>query len=62
MVQARAVLAAWQQDYNTVQPHLKLGNVTPAEIAGQRGWGQAPIPVAITSTIKGEDSSSEWIH
>ena len=23
----------------------------PAEIAGQRGWGHAPIPVAITSTI-----------
>ena len=51
MVQARAVLAAWRQDYNTVRPHSKLGGLSPAEIAGQRGWGHAPIPVAITSTI-----------
>jgi putative transposase len=51
MAQVRAVLAAWRQDYNTVRPHSKLGGLTPAEIAGQRGWGHAPIPVAITSTI-----------
>jgi transposase InsO family protein len=51
MAQARAVLAAWRQDYNTIRPHSKLGRLTPAEIAGQRGWGHAPIPVAITSTI-----------
>ena len=51
MAQARAVLAAWRQDYNNVRPHSKLGGLTPAEIAGQRGWGHAPIPVAITSTI-----------
>ena len=51
MAQARAVLAAWRQDYNTIRPHSKLGGRTPAEIAGQRGWGHAPIPVAITSTI-----------
>ena len=51
MTQARAVLATWRQDYNTVRPHSKLGGLTPAEIAGQRGWGHAPIPVAITSTI-----------
>ncbi len=51
MAQARAVLATWRQDYNTVRPHSKLGGLTPAEIAGQRGWGHAPIPVAITSTI-----------
>ena len=31
--------------------HSKLGGRTPAEIAGQRGWGYAPKPVAITSTI-----------
>jgi putative transposase len=42
MAQARAVLAAWRQDYNTVRPHSKLGGLTPAEIAGQRGWGHAP--------------------
>ena len=35
----------------TVRPHSKLGGRTPAEIAGQRGWGHAPNPVAITSTI-----------
>jgi putative transposase len=51
MAQTRAVLAAWRQDYNTIRPHSKLGGLTPAEIAGQRGWGHAPIPVAITSTI-----------
>jgi len=51
MVQARAVLATWRQDYNTIRPHSKLGGLTPAEIAGQRGWGHAPIPVAITSII-----------
>ena len=51
MVQARAVLATWRQDYNTVLPHSKLGGLTPAEIAAQRGWGHAPIPVAVTSII-----------
>lgn len=52
MAQARAVLAVWRQDYNTVRPHSKLGGLTPAEIAGQRGWGHALNPVAITSTIR----------
>jgi hypothetical protein len=27
------------------------GAPTPAEIAGQRGWGHAPNPVGITSSI-----------
>ena len=31
--QARAVLAEWRQDYNTVRPHTKLGGLTPAEMA-----------------------------
>jgi hypothetical protein len=44
MAQARAVLAAWRQDYNTIRPHSKLGRLTPAEIAGQLSWGHAPIP------------------
>ncbi len=56
LAQARAILAAWQQDYNTVRPHSKLGGKTPAEIAGQRGWGHAPNPVAITSTSSHERS------
>ena len=51
LAHARSILAAWKQDYNTVRPHSKLGGCTPAEIAGQRGWGHAPNPVAITSTI-----------
>ena len=51
MAQARAVLVTWRQDYNTVRPHSQLGGRTPAEIAGQRGWGHAPNPVAIPPTI-----------
>jgi len=42
MTQARAVLATWRQDYNTVRPHSKLGGLTHAEIAGQR-VDQPPI-------------------
>jgi putative transposase len=30
--QARAVLAAWQRDYNEVRPHSSLGGQTPASI------------------------------
>lgn len=30
--QARAVLAAWQRDYNEVRPHSSLGGRTPASI------------------------------
>ena len=44
MAQTRAVLSAWRQDYNTDRPHSKLGGRTPAEIAGQRGWGACPQP------------------
>jgi putative transposase len=51
MQHARAVLAAWRQDYNTIRPHSKLGGRTPARIAGQRVRGHAPKPVAIPSTI-----------
>ncbi|MXO92596.1 IS3 family transposase [Erythrobacter arachoides] len=54
LAHARFVLAAWQQDYNTVRPHSKLGGKTPAEIAGQRVWGHAPRHVAIPSNINHE--------
>ena len=30
---ARAVLAAWQQDYNNVRPHSALGGRTPGSIS-----------------------------
>jgi len=30
---ARAVLAAWQEDYNHVRPHSALGGRTPASIS-----------------------------
>jgi putative transposase len=45
MAQPRAVLTTWRQDYNTIRPYSKLGGLTPAEIAGQRGWGHAPSPL-----------------
>jgi len=45
MAQVRAVLDTWRQYYNTIRPHSKLGGLTPAEIAGQRGWGHAPSPL-----------------
>jgi putative transposase len=51
MRQARAELEQWRQDYNMVRPHSKLGGKTPAEVADQWGWGHAPIPIGITSTI-----------
>ena len=35
LTHARAELAEWQHDYNTVRPHSKLGGRTPAEIAKQ---------------------------
>lgn len=42
LTHARFVPTGWRQDYNTVRPHSKLGERTPAEIAGQRVWGHAP--------------------
>jgi putative transposase len=35
LAQARAVLAEWRNDYNTVRPHSRLGGLTPAQIATQ---------------------------
>ena len=61
IVQARDVLAAWQEDYNTVRPHSALGNLPPAHYAKlsvptmQRDGtlrslgGSAPRPVASPS-------------
>jgi hypothetical protein len=33
LAQARAVLAEWQLDYNTIRPHSSLGNLPPAHDA-----------------------------
>jgi putative transposase len=52
LAQVRAVLAAWQNDYNAVRPHSKLGGRTPAEIAKQALSGHAPIELVIPSIIK----------
>ena len=54
MAHARAELARWRRDYNTVRPHSKLGGKTPAEIAGQRVRGHAPGHVAINSNNQHE--------
>jgi len=63
LTQARAVLAAWKDDYNHVRPHSALSNLTPVEYAGrsapgpQRGGalryteGSAPRPVAPPSPL-----------
>ena len=63
LAQARAVLAAWKDDYNNVRPHSALGNLTPTEYANrsvpgpQRGGtlryveGSAPRPVAPPSPM-----------
>jgi putative transposase len=59
---ARAVLAAWQHDYNTQRPHSKLGWLTPAEFAirnarsKQRPSGAAQLegsaPMAVAPTAQ----------
>jgi putative transposase len=63
LAQARAVLAAWKDDYNMVRPHSSLGNLSPVEYADrgvpgpQRGGplrytkGSAPRPVAPPSPM-----------
>ncbi len=51
LAHARAELADWQHDYNTVRPHSKLGGRTPAEIAIQAVPGHAPALLVIPSTI-----------
>ncbi len=33
LVQARAAIAAWKEDYNRNRPHSSLGNITPSEFA-----------------------------
>lgn len=40
LAQARAELANWQLDYNTVRPHSRLGGLTPAQIAATSTEGK----------------------
>ena len=68
LAHARAALAAWRHDYNTIRPHSGIGNVPPATYtnagvhAMQRDGtlrslaGFAPRPVAPPSLV-GSDSS-----
>jgi putative transposase len=67
LAHARAALAAWQLDYNTVRPHSSLGNMPPADYAtlsapaSQRDGslrvigGFAPRPVAPSSLTGSND-------
>jgi len=48
LAQARAVLAAWQQDYNQVGPHSGLGGRTPASISLPSG-SPASRPLRVAS-------------
>ena len=73
LAHARAVLAAWQRDYNEVRPHGSVGNLTPAAYARlsapamQRDGtlraigGSAPRPVAPPSPV-GSDAEQTLIQ
>ena len=68
LAHARAALAAWQDDYNTVRPHSAIGNLPPAIYATlsapamQRDGtlralgGSAPRPVAPPSQSGSNDA------
>ena len=68
--QARAVLAAWKHDYNTVRPHSAIGNTAPAiyanlsaperqrEGALELYGGSTPLPVAATAQARSNDQQA----
>lgn len=70
LAHARAVLAAWRLDYNTIRPHSGLGNLPPAAYAKlsdpamQRDGtlrslaGYAPHPVAPPSPMGSNDEQT----
>jgi putative transposase len=70
LAHARATLADWKDDYNTVRPHSAIGNVPPADFAKpgdpamQRGGslrllgGYAPRPVAPPSVPRSNDDQT----
>jgi putative transposase len=41
LAEARAIVASWREDYNSVRPHSSLGNLTPNEFA-QINRGNTP--------------------
>ena len=67
LAHARAVLAEWRLDYNTIRPHSSLDNLPPAHyaqlsaLASQRDGplrpigGSAPRPVAPSSRVGSHD-------
>ena len=57
LAEARAVLAAWRDDYNRVRPHSALANRTPEEFCNHT-W---PLPQrpAMGKTLT-QDFPSEW--
>jgi putative transposase len=45
LADARRIIEAWRQDYNTVRPHSALGYMTPAEfeqLSPNGEWGRQP--------------------
>ena len=73
LAHARAVLAAWRDDYNRLRPHSALGNLSPADYAmlgapvTQRdgalelAGGSAPRPVAPPSQTGSNDERTLFI-
>ena len=74
LAHARSVLKEWTDDYNTVRPHSRLGNVPPATyaklsaLAMQRDGalehvgGSAPRPVAPPSPMGSNDEQTLLIR
>jgi putative transposase len=74
LAHARAVLAAWRLDYNTVRPHSSIGNLPPADYAklsapaSQRDGtlraigGSAPRPVAAPSQAGSNGQPTDSTH
>ena len=64
LVQARAVLASWQDDYNRVRPHSSLGGATPTE-AYQQAIAQAlpgHAPEELVTTAQHGHQQREGIY
>ena len=46
---ARRIIEAWREDYNTVRPHSSLGYRTPEEYAAEVVARPAPPPTPVVS-------------